>query len=313
MAWLAPEMRPALAFVAVAVAIFVAAAGIVTRQAASVVARGRLLPLPMSDRILLGIAGVGVGCVAYGRFLEPYRLQTTHVTVASRKLAGASRPIRVLHLSDTHCDPVDRLEPELPARVAAERPDLIVFTGDAINEPQALPTFRSLMRRLAAIAPTYAVRGNWDVWYWSRLDLYGGTSVVVLDGAPVRLNVAGAELALTGAAFESARRTASCFEGVPATVYTIFLHHSPDEIGAAAGRADLYCAGHTHGGQVALPFYGALVTFSRFGKRYEAGLYHVGETTLYVNRGIGMEGGSAPRVRFWAPPEIAVYELRGTT
>ena len=63
---------------------------------------------------------------------------------------------------------------------------------------------------------------------------------------------------------------------------------------------DLYCAGHIHGGQIALPFYGALVTLSKYGKRFEAGLYRVGETWLYVNRGIGMEGerllgsGSAP-------------------
>lgn len=63
------------------------------------------------------------------------------------------------------------------------------------------------------------------------------------------------------------------------------------------------------GGQVALPFYGALVTLSRFGKRYEAGLYRVHDTWLYVNRGLGMEGGWAPRVRFCARPEITVIEL----
>jgi predicted MPP superfamily phosphohydrolase len=60
---------------------------------------------------------------------------------------------------------------------------------------------------------------------------------------------------------------------------------------------------------VALPLYGALITFSRFGKRFESGLYRVGGTALYVNRGIGMEGGGAPRVRFWARPEITLIEL----
>ncbi|MEJ2705392.1 MAG: hypothetical protein P8Z79_23375, partial [Sedimentisphaerales bacterium] len=72
---------------------------------------------------------------------------------------------------------------------------------------------------------------------------------------------------------------------------------------------DLYLAGHTHGGQVALPFYGALVTLSEYGKEYESGKYQVGTTTLYVNRGIGMEGGPVPRVRFWARPEITVFEV----
>jgi predicted MPP superfamily phosphohydrolase len=76
----------------------------------------------------------------------------------------------------------------------------------------------------------------------------------------------------------------------------------------AERSVDLYCAGHTHGGQIAVPSYGALVTLSRFGKRYEAGLYREKSTTLYVNRGIGMEGG-VPRVRFWSRPELTVIDL----
>ena len=74
-------------------------------------------------------------------------------------------------------------------------------------------------------------------------------------------------------------------------------------------RIDLFCAGHVHGGQVALPFYGALVTLSKFGKQYESGVYQVGPMGMYVSRGLGMEGGSAPRVRFCSRPEIAVIEL----
>jgi predicted MPP superfamily phosphohydrolase len=61
--------------------------------------------------------------------------------------------------------------------------------------------------------------------------------------------------------------------------------------------------------QIQLPFYGALVTLSKFGKKYEAGMYTVNETILYVNRGIGMEGGLAPRVRFLARPEITVFDI----
>jgi predicted MPP superfamily phosphohydrolase len=60
---------------------------------------------------------------------------------------------------------------------------------------------------------------------------------------------------------------------------------------------------------VALPFYGALVTFSVLGKKYESGLFREGATWMYVNRGIGMEGGFVPRVRFGARPEITVYEI----
>ena len=71
---------------------------------------------------------------------------------------------------------------------------------------------------------------------------------------------------------------------------------------------DLYLAGHTHGGQLALPFYGALWTTSAYGQRFERGLSRVEETWVYVNRGIGMTA-FLPPVRFLARPEITVIEL----
>ena len=67
----------------------------------------------------------------------------------------------------------------------------------------------------------------------------------------------------------------------------------------------------THGGQVALPFYGAMLTMSRYDKKYEAGRYEVGKTTLYVNRGIGFEPHFA-RVRFASRPELTIIDIVGT-
>ena len=90
------------------------------------------------------------------------------------------------------------------------------------------------------------------------------------------------------------------------------LSHRPDPIleVAATGRADVQLSGHTHGGQVALPWYGAVVTLARHGKRFESGLHRVDSTPLYVSRGTGMEGRAAPRIRFLSRPEIAVIEIR---
>ena len=93
----------------------------------------------------------------------------------------------------------------------------------------------------------------------------------------------------------------------------IVAYHTPDEVeDLAALSPDRYVAGHTHGGQVRLPFYGALTTASRFDKRYEMGRYQVGPTTLFVTRGIGFEPHPAPRLRFLCRPEIAVLDLVGT-
>ena len=162
------------------------------------------------------------------------------------------------------------------------------------------------------------MRGNWDAWYWKDIDIFGGTGVVELKKEAARLDVAGTSIRVAGAPFASFDEPTgeragieNMLRDVPPEAFTLFLYHTPDLILEAAetGRVDLYCAGHTHGGQVALPLYGALVTLSKFGKRYESGLHREGPTWLYVTRGVGMEGGPAPRVRFFARPEITVIEL----
>lgn len=303
-----------LLFVGAVATVFVAAAGSVVRL---VYERLKRRPAPRSPfvrwfrRVSVALGAVGVACVLYGRLVEPYRLTETRVPLSSAKIPAGSRPIRVVHISDLHCDPSIRLENRLPEAIAAARPDLVVFTGDAINSPGGLENFRSVMTRIAAIAPTFAVRGNWDVWFWNRIDLYAGTGVRELDGSGAEVTVGDTRIWVCGTAVEHEGLQASAVAAAPAGDYCVYLQHYPDEIEevAALGGADLYCAGHTHGGQVALPGYGALLTFSRFGKRFEAGQYRVGDTWLYVNRGIGMEGGDAPRVRFWAPPEITLFEI----
>ena len=259
-------------------------------------------------RIVLPLAGLTVACMAYGYFIEPHWLEVTEVRIASPKLAAAARPIRLVHISDLHCDPKVRLEEKIPRVVAGLSPDLIVFAGDAVNSMEGLGNFRRCMKRLSGLAPCYAVLGNWDVWYYSAAKLFSGTGVRVLDAEGVKLELAGAEIWLAGA---PAHRGGidRALAAAPAGAFTILLYHYPDEIHHAAElKVDLYLAGHTHGGQVALPLYGALVTLSSYGKQFERGLHRVGPTHLYVNRGIGMEGG-VPRVRFCARPEVTLIEL----
>ena len=259
-------------------------------------------------RIVLGLAVLGVACFLYARLVEPYWLEVTHVRIASAKLKRGASPIRIVQISDIHSDAAARLEERIPDVIAAEHPEAIVFTGDAINSPDGLSNFRGLMTRLARIAPTYAVRGNWDVWYWSHVDLFGGTGVIELADAAQPL--AGRDVWLAGLPYGDEAKLEGVVATIPKGALAVLLYHTPDEIEhASALGVDLYLAGHTHGGQVALPWYGALVTYSKFDKRFESGRYEVGPTTLYVNRGIGMEGGRAPRIRFCARPEVTVIEL----
>ena len=262
------------------------------------------------SRVVLSLAGLGFVCMAYGYFVEPYWPQVSRVRIESPKLAPGTGPIRIVHLSDFHSDPKMRLEGRLPEIVAAEKPDLIVFTGDTINSPEGLSNARAAFTGLARIAPTYVVRGNWDVWFWGDQNLFDGTGVIELDGEPVCHPAGGTDIWIGGVAVGNENRLTPMLNAMPVDAFRVLAYHYPDEAPLASSLgADLYLAGHTHGGQVALPFYGALITLSKFGKKYEAGLYRERDMWLYVNRGIGMEGGVAPRVRFWARPEITVIEI----
>ena len=310
-------MQPAekfrvLLFLAVVVMTYALAGGVLVRLLLRRL--GRVPPFSRQcdwmHQIILGAATFGLLCMAYGYFIEPYWLEVTRVHLSSHKLLKDARPIRIVHISDLHCDRKPRLEERIPSLIAAEKPDLIVFTGDSVNEPAGIYVLKPLLKQLAAIAPTFAVRGNWDVWYWHKMDLFGGTGIRELNGNAVNVKIGSTEVWLTGVWVDNEGQTLNALKNIPPDAFTIFLHHYPDLIEEVVRRdVDLYCAGHTHGGQVALPFYGALMTLSRFGKRYEAGLYRENNTWLYVNRGIGMEGGTAPRVRFCARPEITVIEI----
>ena len=232
--------------------------------------------------------------------------RTPHVT--TEKLKAAS--VRIVQISDLHCDKKARNEERIVEIVNSLNPDIVVFTGDSLNTAEALGRFKDTLSRLKAHIGKFAVDGNFEVDYWGGLDLYTGTGFELLDEEAVRLEKDGEVFYISGLSYHNPPQMPHVLKKVPDAAYSVFLHHVPclvEDIGDL--NADLYICGHTHGGQVALPFYGALTTLSRYGKKYERGMYEVGKTKLYVNRGIGMEGGLAPRVRFCARPEITVFDI----
>jgi hypothetical protein len=229
--------------------------------------------------------------------------------VATAKLPTGSQPIRIVHISDTHCDPKVRLEDRLPDIIADLKPDIILFTGDAINSIDGLPNFRRLMSRLAAVAPTYAVRGNWEWDRFRDIDLYAGTGVTELITRVQPVNIRGATLYLVGVAWPDWPPATPLQNIPPPGALTVMMYHTPDLALQVPIKTDLLLVGHTHGGQIALPFYGALVTLCRGGKRFERGMYDLGGPMMHVSRGIGMEGGYVPRVRFFSRPDVSLIEL----
>jgi hypothetical protein len=267
--------------------------------------------------LLLAFNLGGLGLEWYAFCFEPFNLQTTRLALPGPALLP-DRPLRIAHLTDLHVEQITRREQDMLQRVEALAPDLIVLTGDYLNgsylyDAQARRETRQLLARLHAPYGVYATSGNLDTPE-IMADLFAGLDIVALDDAVRRLALPGGDLYLVGISndFRPAadRSLQARLAGIPTEAYTLLLYHTPDLIAtAAAGGVDLYLAGHTHGGQIRLPLYGAIVTFSEYGKRYEAGRYTFGSTSLYVNRGLGMEGWIFPRVRFWCPPEVVQIEL----
>jgi len=248
-------------------------------------------------------------CVLWG-FIEPDSVTVTNHTLASPKLRTKAA-IRIVQLSDVHSERNPQLESRVVTEVNRIKPDVIVFTGDALNEASGLPHFRTMMTQLAQIAPTYSVRGNWETWWFPDLDLYGKTGVVSLDGRARLLQIRGQEIWLVGIGVDREQEFNRAIAKVPRGSYTILLHHFPALAPrAASSDIDLMLAGDTHGGQARLPFLGEVVRITRHGYWQSRGMHRLKNMWLYVNRGIGNEGG-VPRFRFDCRPEIAVIELTG--
>ena len=235
-------------------------------------------------------------------------VEATHVTVQTNKWP-AGKKLKLALLSDFHVDRQSRALSRVAEILGDEQVDLIVFAGDSLNRAEAAPLFRTTLGGLPARLGRVAVRGNHDVAHWSKIDLFGGgIATELMTDAPVMFDEG--RLAVCGAPFWGLDGVESCLAHAPKEAFVMFVYHSPDLVEQLVPAPDLYLAGHTHGGQVALPIYGALMTMSAYDKRFEGGLYPVGKTTLYVNRGIGFEP-HMPRVRFFARPEVTIIEIVG--
>jgi len=272
---------------------------------------GKTKPNPFVTRSAVVVhcfAVIGLLCILYGFFIEPYWIDVNTIEIETGKLKETN--FKVVHISDMHCDEKMRNEERLVWIINAMKPDVIVFTGDSLNTHAALTRFRNTMGKLSAESGKFAVLGNMDREQWSGSPLYQGTGFELLDKSDISVNKSTESIKIYGLSVGRSDLHRQSLESTSPERFNILLHHYPDLIEDLEDfNVDLYLAGHTHGGQVALPFYGALVTLSKYGKKYEAGKYMVGKTMLYINRGIGMEGGHAPRVRFWARPEITVFNI----
>ncbi|MGC9396647.1 MAG: metallophosphoesterase [Anaerolineae bacterium] len=255
----------------------------------------------------------------YATWIEPFRLGITQQTYHPPQWNESTPSLRVLHISDLHFEGPSPREDALMAQVSTLAPDLILLTGDYLNlssvyDPDAQAGVRDLLAQLHAPLGVYAVTGSPVVDVVGIVpEIFAGLDIHWLDDESHTIQHNEYLLHLLGVrtTYNEARDAAALqrlMQAAPHNALTLLLYHTPDLMPEAARLGvQLYLCGHTHGGQLRLPFYGALATSSRWGKKYEMGLYREGNSTLYVSRGLGMEGLGAPRARFLAAPEIILW------
>ena len=203
--------------------------------------------------------------------------------------------------------------------------DLIAVTGDMVHTPAGIEPFLQLARSFQARDGVYAIFGNSE--HKNGVRPYAFSQTLALNGIPplmnrhVLLTRGESQMALVGVddPVNDKDRLGDALEGIPPDLFTLLLMHSPDGVAEAVVRGvDVVLSGHTHGGQIRLPWYGALYTHSHMGKRMSDGYYsrgrlrnaigiRPGRTQLYVTRGLGVSGLA---LRFLTRPELTVITLR---
>lgn len=260
--------------------------------------------------------------ILYGFWLDAV-LKTSQYTVNAEGAPASFNGFKIAQISDLHNIELDENNETLINMLTEIEPDIIVFTGDMIDSQSTdFSIVLHLAEEAAKIAPCYYVNGNHEASN-SEYSLFRSglvaRGVIPLDNEVVTLEVGGETVNLIGAmdpsfapSFPNAD-TASIMRNqlkiiMPKEGYNIVLAHRPEifdvyiEVGA-----DLVICGHTHGGQVRLPFVGGLYANDQgLFPAYDKGIYQKDGATLIISAGIG---DSKFPIRFYNPPEITVTEL----
>lgn len=263
----------------------------------------------------------GTILVIWAFFVEPLQLRITRRVLESDRLPPGAK-ITLLHIGDLHVERLTRREKCLMQLIADLSPDIICFSGDLLNlsylrDPVAQQDARQVLNACHAPLGSYFVRGSPAVDLPELFpQILDNTLFKLLTEDAVDIPVGEGSLRLIGITCThlphlDAPRLAGLIEPERST-FRVLLYHSPDLAPEAAKMGvDLQLSGHTHGGQVCFPLIGPLFTGSLYGRIFSSGSYLIGKMTLYITRGIGMEGKAAPRVRFLCPPEGILWEISG--
>ncbi len=249
----------------------------------------------------------------YGFKVEPYWLQIKTVPLTLPHLAPEFDGYRIVQLSDLHI--VEKMPQRYLDRVIRltnrQKPDLVAITGDIVTDHPRRYASKIETTLSALKAPTVSVMGNHDHWSdpTAIRQILKNSNVTDISNSVYTLQRNTAQLHIAGVddVWAQAADLDLVMTQLPEQGAAILLAHEPDfaDVAVKKHRFDLELSGHSHGGQVAIPFWGPPI-LPPYGRRYPIGKYQIEDLIQYTNRGIGMVD---LRVRFSSRPEITVFKL----
>ncbi|MCC8307549.1 metallophosphoesterase [Bacillus amyloliquefaciens] len=268
--------------------------------------------------ILGATLATACGGYGYARYIEPRMIEITRHTITNRLIPRGFDNFKIVQFSDTHLSDVFTSGDlnKAAEKINQLKPDLLIFTGDLIDKPHLFNDHQqalAVLQNLEAPFGKLCVYGNHDHGgygtntYKALMEAAdfqvlrnGCRQVQLTDGSRI-------ELAFLDDVMLGKPDYEGTLSRLSEDAFSILIVHEPDAALKIGGYpVNLQLSGHTHGGQVQLPFFGPLIT-PPYGKTYTDGMYTLHDTAVYVNRGLGT---TRLPYRFLARPEITLFTLK---
>lgn len=257
-------------------------------------------------KLLIYMFIIAITLFVWGFLIEPYILTVKKIQIEDDTLKG----LRIVFATDFHYKPYEKFRLKRDVKkINEQNADIILLGGDFLNGHEKGMSLESKVvaqefAKLKSKYGVFAVFGNHDVWQDAEgvYDNFTKNNITVLKNNSQKAGnvyIAGVEdMQTQNPDIEKALKYAKS--------PTILLSHTPDIIYNVPEDVNLTLAGHLHGGQIRLPFHGALVAPSKYGTKFAYGMYNVKNRKLFVSRGIGT---SVLPLRFFCLPEIVVIDF----
>lgn len=262
----------------------------------------------MKFKFILKLLGCTLFLFIIIGFINP--LSITRYNYTSQKLPSSFDGYKILQLSDFHCKSFGKDESKLISKIHACQPDIILFTGDMVDEDHSIHNFELLVKGIYDIAPIYAVTGNHDTTdsqiYTQMMSICEKYNIHFLDSTSAVISSGNNTITLCGTNYTS--WYGDCMNA-PDASFNILLYHDSNAFPTTSTLGyQIIFSGHSHGGILRLPFIGGLISnnHSLF-PTYDGGVFEseTTDTIMYSSRGLG----DSKLPRFYNSPELVLVTL----